>query len=614
MILDQDDLETDISFEFEDDCFSSDGDDVAADQSESGQNSCTKLFPEKLSTNYNHKSFAINTFIEKQFIEDAQGLQSLFLRDFLVDETLIVLQYKNWLRLEVLSEYYGDWDKLRIACGLPDTRKLFNDVKKRSGFTCMVCCESGDLDVFSLLCGHEYCLLCYGMYVTNSIGPGILIRCMEPLCNLTLLHKDIVLLHSLLESSPPSLEKNQLMKLPDNDQSLPTTESDPSRDKPLANNTKNSAGVFHITPDLYFDVNDYFKQTSLDSNFAFDELSLLPIERNYLLNSPSLIQAARTFIGAAFDKYVWCPAPDCPAIVSIEKSELARSVDFNVSNNLSLIPVVSCFKSHEFCFQCRFENHLPCPCWLAKNWIKKCSDDSETIHWLQANTQTCPACSAVIEKNGGCNHMTCRKCKHEFCWICYGDWKLHNQNNWQCNRFDPEAIATKEKTKTKFKKSLSRYLHFYQRFAAHQISMVGDYKTLATIQGHMLEYMKHTVSNGLNTLSWSDVQFLIDSFKALCSGRKSLMWSYAFAFYLQSNNFSTIFESMQDFLSDTVEKLSQIFEDLKLRKPSIKSRDLIVQKRERFLNLTSLVLQRRRMLIEAAQAGLESGDLILSQD
>eukprot|EP00466_Bigelowiella_natans_P013195 jgi/Bigna1/87465/estExt_fgenesh1_pg.C_200191 len=38
------------------------------------------------------------------------------------------------------------------------------------------------------------------------------------------------------------------------------------------------------------------------------------------------------------------------------------------------------------------------------------------------NVKKCPQCRADIEKNSGCNHMTCYQCKYEFCWICGGKY------------------------------------------------------------------------------------------------------------------------------------------------------------------------------------------------
>jgi ariadne-1 len=66
------------------------------------------------------------------------------------------------------------------------------------------------------------------------------------------------------------------------------------------------------------------------------------------------------------------------------------------------------------------EGHEPCSCAQLAEWSLKCVNESETANWILANTRKCPACTARIEKNQGCNHMTCRQCKHEFCWVCMG--------------------------------------------------------------------------------------------------------------------------------------------------------------------------------------------------
>jgi len=62
--------------------------------------------------------------------------------------------------------------------------------------------------------------------------------------------------------------------------------------------------------------------------------------------------------------------------------------------------------------------------------------------WIYNNTKNCPKCKNPIEKNQGCNHMTCRPpggCKFEFCWVCLGDWKTHGDETggyYKCNIFD----------------------------------------------------------------------------------------------------------------------------------------------------------------------------------
>jgi hypothetical protein len=51
-----------------------------------------------------------------------------------------------------------------------------------------------------------------------------------------------------------------------------------------------------------------------------------------------------------------------------------------------------------------------------------------------ADFKTCPACKKDIQKNGGCNHMTCR-CGHEFCWLCMANW---HPSHYSCAGLKPE--------------------------------------------------------------------------------------------------------------------------------------------------------------------------------
>jgi len=44
--------------------------------------------------------------------------------------------------------------------------------------------------------------------------------------------------------------------------------------------------------------------------------------------------------------------------------------------------------------------------------------DRANAAWLNQNAKPCPACNTRIEKNGGCNAVTCQNCRYAFCWVC----------------------------------------------------------------------------------------------------------------------------------------------------------------------------------------------------
>lgn len=66
--------------------------------------------------------------------------------------------------------------------------------------------------------------------------------------------------------------------------------------------------------------------------------------------------------------------------------------------------------------------------------------DQGTLKWIDKNAKTCPGCGDAVQKNGGCNHFTHSKsaggCGHEFCWLCFGNWRNHNIN--RCREIQQE--------------------------------------------------------------------------------------------------------------------------------------------------------------------------------
>lgn len=70
---------------------------------------------------------------------------------------------------------------------------------------------------------------------------------------------------------------------------------------------------------------------------------------------------------------------------------------------------VPCAHGHLYCSGCHEAAHAPAKCTEASAWTKRESDEGQNVQWLQANTKRCPKCHKNIEKNQGCNHMTCQR-------------------------------------------------------------------------------------------------------------------------------------------------------------------------------------------------------------
>ncbi|KAL2752149.1 hypothetical protein ACRALDRAFT_2044959 [Sodiomyces alcalophilus JCM 7366] len=308
-----------------------------------------------------------------------------------------------------------------------------------------------------------------------------------------------------------------------------------------------------------------------------------------ILVTPGLSDRYRELLNRTYveDKDVlkWCPAPDCQNAIEcgVKKKDLDK-----------VVPTVACLCGHRFCFGCILNDHQPAPCELVKKWLKKCADDSETANWISANTKECPRCNSTIEKNGGCNHMTCRKCKHEFCWMCMGLWSEHGTSWYNCNRFEEKSGTDARDAQAKSRMSLERYLHYYNRYANHEQSAKLDKDIYHKTEKKMVELQRES------GMSWIEVQYLNAASQTLQMCRQTLKWTYAFAFYLARNNLTEIFEDNQKDLEMAVEALSEMFE-----KPvqELCDRKLKVV----MMDKTSYCNKRRIILLEDTAENLATG-------
>jgi len=249
----------------------------------------------------------------------------------------------------------------------------------------------------------------------------------------------------------------------------------------------------------------------------------------------------------------WCPAPGCDKIVM---------AGAGVANVRCHPGGCNC----AFCFKCGEEAHQPASCEELGSWTEKCQNESETANWILANTKRCPKCNTRIEKNQGCNHMTCSQCRYEFCWMCMGPWTEHGANTggyYKCNRYDPTNAPVEDEA-GRAKRELDRYLHYYKRFQSHHQAQHFAEKQLQTTERRMVELQESTGGS-----SWIDVQYLKTANEMVIECRRTLKYTYTFGYYLTSprakeredrGKHRELFENMQEDLERYTEVLSELTE------------------------------------------------------
>jgi len=269
----------------------------------------------------------------------------------------------------------------------------------------------------------------------------------------------------------------------------------------------------------------------------------------------------------------YCPAPSCTFTVSCPAAASKSSL-------ATVVPTVACEAQHKFCFGCSIDgDHRPVICSIAKMWLKKCHDDSETANWIKSNTKECSKCQSTIEKNGGCNHMTCKKCKYEFCWVCMGPWSEHGTAWYSCNRYDEKDGIDARDAQSKSRASLERYLHYYNRWANHEQSAKLSME-LYTKTEKKMEEMQIT-----SELTWIEVQFMKKAVDEVDKCRMTLKWTYAMAYYLEKGNEKELYEDNQRDLERAVEDLSELLEQpieadgIALLRQKVTDKTVYVQKR-----------------------------------
>ena len=124
---------------------------------------------------------------------------------------------------------------------------------------------------------------------------------------------------------------------------------------------------------------------------------LSPTEESQLLEASFL-----AYIHSRPAEFHYCPTPDCKVVYRPTKEDTALQCS-------------ACL--NRICGACHVEFHEGLPC---AEYRDNLQGGLEAFHrWREENgIKPCPNCRADLEKAGGCNHMTCIRCRTHICWVC----------------------------------------------------------------------------------------------------------------------------------------------------------------------------------------------------
>ncbi|XP_068091367.1 ankyrin repeat and IBR domain-containing protein 1 isoform X1 [Hyperolius riggenbachi] len=346
---------------------------------------------------------------------------------------------------------------------------------------------------------------------------------------------------------------------------------------------------------------------------AYDCFQLVPVEVIESVVSKEMDKRYLLFDIKAFVEnntaIRWCPTAACERAVRLKKQGTNTSGSDTLTFPLLRAPAVDCGKGHLFCWECLGEAHEPCDCQTWKNWLHKVSEmkpeelvgvseafeDAANCLWLLTNSKTCANCKSPIQKNEGCNHMQCAKCKYDFCWICLEEWKKHSSSTggyYRCTRYEvinqveeqsKEMTVEAEKKHKRFQE-LDRFMHYYTRFKNHEHSYRLEQRLIKSAKEKM-EQLSRALSETEGT--YPDTTFIEDAVQELLKTRRILKCSYPYGFFLEPKSTKKeIFELMQTDLEMVTEDLAQKVNRPYLRTPRhkiIRAACLVQQKRQEFL-------------------------------
>lgn len=297
--------------------------------------------------------------------------------------------------------------------------------------------------------------------------------------------------------------------------------------------------------------------------------------------------AAGEFVARARDLR-WCPSAGCGAAVA-----------FGAGDALS-VECTHCLNA--LCVRCGQHTHEPVACDDAQRWCDIFESESVNVKWLKANTKACPNCSVPIEKNQGCSHMTCRACKHEFCWLCLGAWASHRS----CGSYEAGRSAAGASDAARVRVELERFAHFAERHDAHAKAVRFAQQTRAEAEQRAGAVLESSAS-----MSERASRFVVDAVNSVLRAHRTLQWTYVYGFFLDERDRKlagdgdarpksgarALFEANQAQLEELCDRLHEMTE---------LENDSLGEQRQRCVEFTALLDKYRANVVASIEAGYDA--------
>jgi len=311
--------------------------------------------------------------------------------------------------------------------------------------TCSICGDTFYINQFHFVdnCAHLFCLSCYSSYLEIKINEGETdIKCMAINCNELLTYNDIIKVISENQELSTKYERF-LLKKTFEDQVIVTKYK-----KKILRKTDGSLVPIGINgePLKQKKKPTKFYNKSSDSSDSDDSDASISSDSDFDNNSDeNYIEDFEEYIIQT--KIIVCPK--CSNFMEIEFDEKRKKEKMGGH-------VVRCSNSackYVWCSYCKVShNESTCDTYLQ---LLKAQNFDEWREIKGDLIRDCPNCNWVIEKNQGCNHMTCQKCKKGFCWVC---GYLQMSGDWSHKKCSGKWDVTTNKNTTTTTKSLDTNL------------------------------------------------------------------------------------------------------------------------------------------------------------